>query len=235
VKDLSDSPEGERLALLWKNREGVSVLETGTDGFTVLGSGKYPPWLPEGWRMYFYPTGLDLPNLGPWFRTIIAWSEAPEPFTCGPDLGVPNCPTVRGMVAHAYMIVRHHALPGSPREPDCPLDRAGYVTHLKVVWDFLRKGVGDKRKNPTASGENPWEGDDWDKLERLPKRLLTYMYKWKEADLRDVCRAVWGEDYSDVTDSARSTAISKANTFLSKRGHRSTLHKERGEAILRWQ
>jgi hypothetical protein len=81
----------------------------------------------------------------------------------------------------------------------------------------------------------PWEGDDWDALEPLVRRLLTYMHGREKADLRDLCPVVWGKDYADVSDPARETATSKANRFLSKRGSRRTLHKASGEPILCWQ
>jgi hypothetical protein len=65
----------------------------------------------------------------------------------------------------------------------------------------------------------PWEGDDWDALEPLVRRLLTYMQGRKRADLRDLCPAVWARDYADLSESARETATSKANRFLLKRAY----------------
>jgi hypothetical protein len=90
--------------------------------------------------MNFYPTGLDLPNLEHWFPWVLAWAND-NTFVVGPGFGVPSCPSVRGMVAHAHLIVRHHGLPDSPREPCSPLDREGYVIHLREVLDFLRRGL----------------------------------------------------------------------------------------------
>jgi hypothetical protein len=141
VRDLNDEDtEHEWPALLWSDSKGEPILENGTDFFTVLrGAAPFPSWLPEGWDMDFYPTGLDLPNLEHWFRVVLAWAND-NTFVIGPDFGVPSCPTVRGMVAHAHLIVKHLGLPDSPSEPESPLDRAGYVTHLRGVLDFLRRG-----------------------------------------------------------------------------------------------
>jgi hypothetical protein len=82
----------------------------------------------------------------------------------------------------------------------------------------------------------PWEGDDWDDLEPLVKRLLTYMHGRERGVLEDLCRRVWGKDRGDrgVTESALSTALSKANAFLRVRESRRVLEKPRGEAFVRW-
>ena len=57
----------------------------------------------------------------------------------------------------------------------------------------------------------------------------------EETDLDGLCKDVWNEEYANVTDSARETAISKANNFLSKRQSRYSLHKVSGEPFLRWE
>jgi hypothetical protein len=80
-----------------------------------------------------------------------------------------------------------------------------------------------------------WQGDDWDALEPLVRRLLTYMRGRQQADFCDLCPVVWGNDCADVTSAARETATSKANHFLARRQSRCTLHKVRGAPILRWQ
>jgi hypothetical protein len=132
----------ERLALLWDDSDGAATLETGTDSLTVLGDPSGATWLPDGWRMRHYPTGLALPNLEQWFRCIFAFA-GDETFAVGPDFGAPSCPTVRGMVAHAYMIVRHYGFPDSPKEPQQLLDREGYITNLREVLHFLRLHLDD--------------------------------------------------------------------------------------------
>jgi hypothetical protein len=149
--------ESERIALLWEDADGTPTLETGTDGLTVLGIPARATWLPEGWRMQHFPTGLALPNLEPWFRCIIGHAED-DTFAVGPGYGEPSCPTVRGMVAHAYMIVRHYDFPDSPKEPQQLLDREGYVTNLREVLHFLRRHLAGGRRQqtgPTRLGAAP--------------------------------------------------------------------------------
>jgi len=88
---------------------------------------------------------------------------------------------------------------------------------------------------PGAVGSTvPWEDDDdWETLPRLVRSLLRYMHPRKQARLDDLCRVVWEKDAADVTDSARNSAIHKANAFLAKRERR-VLEKVRGEPVLRW-
>jgi hypothetical protein len=81
----------------------------------------------------------------------------------------------------------------------------------------------------------PWHGDDWDALEPLVRRLLTYMAELEQAELHELFPAVWGRDYADGTGrSDLSTAQSKANAFLRRRQWHRVLEKPRGQAILRW-
>jgi hypothetical protein len=141
--------ESERIALLWEDADGTPTLETGTDGLTVLGNPARATWLPEGWRMHHYPTGLSLANLEHWFRCILDNAHY-DKFAVGPEFGESSCPTVRGMVAHAYMIVRHYGFPDSPKEPQQPLDREGYVTNLREVLHFLRFHLDRNCQPPTG-------------------------------------------------------------------------------------
>ena len=147
--------EREVIALLWEDSRGALTLETGTDGLTVLGSPAHATWLPEGWRMRHYPTGLALPNLEHWFRCVINDASEDQPFVVGPGLGGPSWPTVRGMVAHAYLIVRHFGFPDSPKEPPQPLDREGYVTNLREVLHFLRLHLASNRHQQAGRARSP--------------------------------------------------------------------------------
>jgi hypothetical protein len=127
---------------------------------------KSAPWLPDGWEMHLYPTGLALPNLEEWFSVVIVYARDPnfrlgsveEPF--GPmesRFGVPSCPTVRGMVRAAHLILRHHELTGGPPEPVTELpDRESYITHLEYVRDFLRRSLSvAQREAPRVQGQRP--------------------------------------------------------------------------------
>jgi hypothetical protein len=158
---------GSVMAILLADRAGNPALITGTDWRTCFDDPKLTPWLPEEWEMMLYPTGLGLPNLEEWFRVVVENTEAKTPF--GSDylfrmgnadesfnrgesrFGVPQCPTVRGMVRHAHKIIKHLRLTGGPPEPVNPLaDRASYITHLEHVRDFLRQArAGSGAESPS--------------------------------------------------------------------------------------
>jgi len=60
----------------------------------------------------------------------------------------------------------------------------------------------------------------------------------EEADLRELCPAVWGKEYlgeNGVTEAARETLTSKANKFLRKRESPRLLRKVRNEPYLHWE
>jgi hypothetical protein len=92
----------------------------------------------------------------------------------------------------------------------------------------------DELEGKGAGVPPEWEGDDWEELEPLVKRLLLFMHDRAEADLQELCPLVWGEDCADVSESARSTAISKANSFLRKRESNRLLRQVRRGNRLRW-
>jgi len=80
-----------------------------------------------------------------------------------------------------------------------------------------------------------WQGDDWDELDPLVRKLLLYMSEKRDvADLRDLCPRVWGKDYADVSSPARETVTSKANKFLKKRQSKRMIEKVKDEPFLRW-
>jgi hypothetical protein len=88
------------------------------------------------------------------------------------------------------------------------------------------------RPEPTT----PWEGQDFEDLQRTPRQLLLYMHGKEKAQIDDdMCKAVWSEPFEKVTDNAVYAAINKANQFLRSRQHRGVLSKVRGEAVIRWE
>jgi hypothetical protein len=97
------------------------------------------------------------------------------------------------------------------------------------VLDGNKPGAG----GPVVPPE--WEGDDWEALDPKVRQLLLHMRGRDEADLQELCLAVWGKDSADVSEAARETATSKANNFLRKREFRRLLRKVRGENRLRWK
>jgi hypothetical protein len=157
-----EGDEGEVRALLWLDGAEQPVLATSTDFRLVFGDPRRATWLPEGWWMELYPTGLELPNLEPWFRYLMECINSKIPdrdeyvFEVGEEgMGEPSAPTIRGMVAHAHMILRYHGPAGGPEEPEEPLDRAGYLVHARKVWDYLRKSLA---KVPFAA-DNAGQGE----------------------------------------------------------------------------
>jgi hypothetical protein len=123
-----------------------------------------------------------------------------------------------------------------------------YLLALQEIAKLRRKAAAAARSRPARDGAAPAdpelpadgataglpEGDDWDMLEPLVRRLLHFMRGRERADLAALCPVVWGRDYADVSGAALSTAVSKANAFLRRRESRRVLEKPRGEACLRW-
>jgi hypothetical protein len=129
----------------------------------------------------------------------------------------------------------------------------GVATVLRRVWRRLTLvcdigfplGQGDRDEllvlldeavKLTTPAEGGWEGDDWDELEPLPRRLLLFMHSKDRADLNELYPQVWGKGYADATSqSALDTAIYKANAFLRKRQSKRTLCKVHGGPEIRWR
>jgi hypothetical protein len=99
----------------------------------------------------------------------------------------------------------------------------------RALTERLRQLEQDEAGAPSV----PWQGEDWNHLERLPKRLLLYMRGRDRANLDDVFPAVWEREY-EAGKSDVSTVLSKANNFLSKQQWPHTLHKKRGERVIYW-
>jgi hypothetical protein len=68
-------------------------------------------------------------------------------------------PTPRGLVKHAYLIVRHLRLPGSPQEPYSPMDVAGCVAALRDVLRFFRRALPGK--TPRGTDKKQTARDKW--------------------------------------------------------------------------
>src|SRR5262249_14699966 len=65
-----------------------------------------------------------------------------------------------------------------------------------------------------AEPQTPWSGTDWDDLQKVPRRLLQFLWGKEAAEIDDtLCRFVWGEDAEHVTRNAIHMAITKANRF----------------------
>jgi hypothetical protein len=88
---------------------------------------------------------------------------------------------------------------------------------------------------PPPPLEPPITEEEYFGQEGLACRLVEYMKDRWEADLSDVCPAVWGKHRSDVGDNAIHTAVSRANKFLRKIMRKRQLHKPKNEERLVWR
>jgi hypothetical protein len=82
--------------------------------------------------------------------------------------------------------------------------------------------------------EQPWSGPEWDSLQRLPKALLKFMHDKQQARIEEIVRAVWHEDFENVSEGAIGQAQTKANKFLDKIRSSRRLTKPYGQSIIRW-
>jgi hypothetical protein len=95
-------------------------------------------------------------------------------------------------------------------------------------------GTTGERATESEAGDLPWEGDDWDDLMPQTRRLLRHMHDREYDRIANFAEVVWERPYEKVSDRAINTAVSRANHFLSKRGHKRLLSKVRGEPVVRW-
>jgi hypothetical protein len=124
---------------------------------------------------------------------------------------------------------------------DVPPEIPEHHVRLAGSIEYLEQALGRLEPNPSltsfiaegATAADPWDGEDWDALAPLVRRLLRYMHGRERADLADLCPIVWERDYSAVSEPALYSAMNKANAFLAQRERR-TLEKVRRESIVRW-
>jgi hypothetical protein len=105
--------------------------------------------------------------------------------------------------------------------------------------EFEKANLPEPKSESEESPITPlWEGDDWERLDRMTRRLLTYMRGRRRASLEEVSREVWEREYygsNPPTDNAFSIQISRANTFLAMRGWTEELKRPRDERFIRWE
>jgi hypothetical protein len=110
------------------------------------------------------------------------------------------------------------------------LERAGRKA------DAFLNGVKDAAADPEP--RTPWSGTDaWEELQAVPRRLLEFTHDREEIAIDDeLSKYVWGEtDCANVSLSAITGALHRANQFLQGQGDRRALSKVRGRRLLRWQ
>jgi hypothetical protein len=134
--------QNEHLALAWTDENGHEIVRS-TDGFLVGSCHAQAQWLPDSWEMEVFPAGWTLPHLEAWFTYAIRVARIPDrPDLTGrsnPDQA--DIPNPRGLVAHAHLILRHLAIPASPKEPKIAIDQPGCIAELREVWEFIRNAV----------------------------------------------------------------------------------------------
>jgi hypothetical protein len=105
-------------------------------------------------------------------------------------------------------------------------DADGKLNELKIALTTH----GEQVDSPPPE----WQGDDWERLEPLVRRLLLHMHRQDSAEIGDVYEEVWGKTYDPAKRSAVHTAVSKANNFLLRRASKRNLHVPRGKAFICW-
>jgi hypothetical protein len=146
-------PGEEQLALLWPGRSGAELLCPCPDGLLLMHRAKEATWLPDEWEMDVFPAGWELPHLERWFKYALDMacleyrSEIPKSSVFGPSC----VPSPRGLVMHAYLIVRHLGLPNSPTEPRGEMDQAGCRAELDDLRNFFRRALQSLEPKPAET------------------------------------------------------------------------------------
>lgn len=115
---------------------------------------------------------------------------------------------------------------------DDPVQNARITPVQRLALQNLRGALAEAAQRRLEQ-PNQWEGDDWDALPRLQKRLLSHMSKCQHADLEELFPLVWEKPYIAGKNDVH-VALSKANSFLVKRQWKRTLHKRRGKGEIYW-
>lgn len=130
------STPSEKLALAWVDRNGTQIIGP-TDGYLLSTCHSSALWIPNSWEISVFPAGWTLPHLKAWFDYAIKTAKIGDT----PETGPAGVPSSRDLVAHAHIVLRHLALPGSPREPKGPMDRFGCVAELRELLAFVQEFV----------------------------------------------------------------------------------------------
>jgi hypothetical protein len=139
-----------------------------------------------------------------------------DPATC---VTVPHMPGPRELVAHAYLLVRHMNLPGSPAEPPC-LDLSGCggalrdvqaffrrifnttprVTCGKATWKTLMPGKPPEGDEPASINEEKAPPDptlftlgNWDLSTAAVAKYKTHEFPLKKTSRRLLARLIQGK------------------------------------------
>jgi hypothetical protein len=204
-------PRREHLALLWENAHGQEVLhDLDHSGCLLMGCQHDATWLPQGWTIAVFPTGWTLPHLECWFDYALKVAEDDnlnnrrDDIPPGSDASPPYLPKPRGLVTHAYLIVRNLGLPDSPAEPRGLMDRYGCLAVLRDVRHFLQRALQPGRKDGQRGGRGGrasvnarmletiqantkalgWNSLQWAKHLKCAKSSVVETQTWKDLAMR---------------------------------------------------
>ena len=96
------------------------------------------------------------------------------------------------------------------------------MEHLSPVpWrpDGAEAGSAGAHREEQALGDRTtasWEGDDYDELEPLVRRLLAYMSQRERGDLADLEPSCLGRDYADLSESAPRDCYEQGQPLFAK-------------------
>jgi hypothetical protein len=146
-------PRREHMVLMWENNQQKRVLYS-TDGHLLSAGKGDATWLPDGWTMDTYPAGWTLSHIQAWFKCAFGFASITErpDLEAGSEKSPSYAPTPRGLVSHAFLIVRHLKMKGGPKEPTGPMDVHGCLAALREVQEFIESSMRVSGK--ASAGEN---------------------------------------------------------------------------------
>jgi hypothetical protein len=124
---------------------------------------------------------------------------------------------------------------GLPRPARVALNKVGMMLTGGDVLGCDRDEFLEALEAVRSLAAPPWEGNDWDELQPVPKRLLLHMRGRERAAIDDaMCEYVWLRPAEAVTSNAVHQAITKSNNFLLRQTEKRILSKVRREEAITW-
>jgi hypothetical protein len=213
------------LALVWTNASEKEIVAQ-TDGYLInLPDATWrlrrcdtslAPWLPSCWAMSLAPVGWELPHLKAWFAVALEWARAdlhpdlpPESLNRSPRY----LRTPRDLVRHAYFMVRHLNLPGSPSEPRGVMDAAGCEAELRDVRDFFERALTPRPLTRENNDQLAWTGykrvAEWAKLFSVSRNTMGTMLKKQDPRNNRANRQQYRLAIEDLPADVRKKVVQK--------------------------
>ena len=162
-RDREGPPDYPEFGIAWPGADGEEVFaRLGREGQRVAWcNAGYGPWLPTDWRMTLSPYGWTIEHLRPWFSIMKNWCGTPfakrHDINTTPENETPDYPAPRGLVHHAYLILRHvtqmHGWEGTPAEPIGlkSEDTLGCVSQIQIVEAEIEKRLAKSAKTESST------------------------------------------------------------------------------------